>query len=123
MGMKTILIGLLFSLSFMSSVTAATLVCSGKIDRLSYHSPNKFMLKLSSMNTPVFFCSPDMEWKVGGTSYVTGAETCKTMYSTFLAIKMTDKSITSMYFDGDQVPSSCNSWESWRQANIRHYSM
>lgn len=104
-------------------LSATTIVCSGKVDTLAYHSPNKLMIKLSGMNRPVFFCSPDAEWRVAGTSYVTGPETCKILYSTFLAIKMSEKTVANMYFDGDQVPSDCQSWGSWQQANIRYYQM
>tara|TARA_R110001599_G_scaffold249359_1_gene449223 strand:- start:11562 stop:11957 length:396 start_codon:yes stop_codon:yes gene_type:complete len=98
-----------------------TVVCSGKVDSLSYHSPNKFMVKLESMNRAVFFCDADTNWNVSGTGYVTGPESCKTMYSTFLAAKMAGKQIKSMYFDGADVPVNCSSWESWKSASIRHY--
>jgi hypothetical protein len=102
---------------------ANTVVCQGKVDRLSYHANNKLMIKLDSMNQPVFFCSPDTEWSVSGTSYVTGPETCKTMYSTFLAAQMSGKTISSMYFDGDDVSASCSEWGTWKAANIRHFAL
>lgn len=76
-------------------VMAGTLVCNGKVKDLSYHANNKLMIKLEGMNVPVFFCSPDSEWSISGTSYITGPEMCKTMYSTFLAAKMSGKTITS----------------------------
>ena len=40
------------------------LVCSGTVTKLAYHANNKLMLQLSSMDNPVFFCSPDAEWAV-----------------------------------------------------------
>lgn len=100
---------------------AGTVVCEGKVKVLSYHANNKLMIQLESMNAPVFFCSPDSQWSVSGTSYNTGAESCKIMYSTFLAAQMAGKVIKKMYFDGDQVPASCTSWNSWTEANIRYY--
>lgn len=103
------------------NVVARELICSGEVDTLSYHTDSQLMIKLSSMNTPVFFCSPDNQWVVNGTAYKTSPQACQTMYSTFLAAKMAGKPVTNMYFDGDQVPGSCNGWSSWAKANIRHY--
>ncbi|MBQ4890692.1 hypothetical protein J8L86_12600 [Shewanella sp. MMG014] len=121
--MKHKLILSVFFASCSLPLSGATLVCSGKVETLSYHAPNKLMIQLSDMNRPVFFCNPDAEWKVTGTSYITGPDTCKTLYATFLAIKMSDKVVESMYFDGAQVPSDCQSWESWNYANIRHFKI
>ncbi len=106
-------------LSFFTN--AETISCGGKITVLAYHSPDKFMLQLSSMNAPVFFCSPQNNWSVPGTQYTTGPETCKALYSTFLAAKVSGQTIESMYFDGDDVPKSCNSWVQWSNANIRYF--
>jgi len=103
--------------------SANTIVCQGKVERLAYHANNRLMIKLESMNQPVFFCSPDSEWVVTGTSHKTGPETCKTMYSTFLAAQMSGKTISSMYFDGDDVPASCSEWGTWKVANIRHFAL
>ena len=101
---------------------ASGLYCSGTVDKLSYHSPNKFMIKLNTMNTPVFFCNPSGTWTVSGaTTYETSKESCNTMYSTFLAAKMSGKVISNMVFDGDGVPNDCGSWSTWQSANIRHY--
>lgn len=100
---------------------AATLVCSGKVEALSFHANNRLMIKLSGMNVPVFFCSPESEWIVAGTAFKTGPETCKALYSTFLAAKVAGETIKNMYFDGDQVPAACNAWASWQSANIRHF--
>ena len=104
-----------------ASASAGQVVCAGTVEVLSYHADGVFMIKLSSMNKPVFFCAPDREWVVAGTPYKTGPEACKMMYATFLAAKSTGKPIDNMYFDGDQVPSSCSGWADWREANIRHY--
>ncbi|WP_372627601.1 hypothetical protein [Arsukibacterium sp.] len=106
---------------FSHSVTANGLVCAGEVETLSYHADSQLMIKLSSMNTPVFFCSPDNQWVVNGTAYKTSPQACQAMYSTFLAAKMAGKPVANMYFDGDQVPASCNGWSSWAKANIRHY--
>lgn len=80
------------------------------------------MLKLSSMDNPVFVCNADAEWSVTGTPYTTGPNSCKAMYSTFLTAKATGQAISGMYFDGDDVPTACNSWGTWKSANIRYYS-
>ncbi|MGP0171777.1 hypothetical protein ACSVIJ_07825 [Pseudomonas sp. NCHU5208] len=104
-----------------SSSYSASLVCSGKVEALSYHANNQFMIKLSSMNVPVFFCSPEREWVVAGTGYKTGAETCKAFYSTFLAARMSGEPINNLFFDGDQVPAACDAWSNWQSANIRHF--
>lgn len=104
-----------------SPAYAATLICGGKVEALSYHASNKLMIKLSSMNAPVFFCSPEHEWTVTGTAFKTGPETCKAFYATFLAAKVAGDTIKNMYFDGDQVPAACDAWSSWQSANIRHF--
>lgn len=108
---------------FSVNVSAATVICSGTVEELAYHSPNSFMVRLSSMNKPVFFCNPDSEFTVSGTTYVTGPESCKALYSTFLSAKMAQKTISSMYFDGDQVPASCSEWGNWKRANIRYFTL
>jgi len=110
----------LFSLAASTSY-AGTVVCAGTVDVLSYHANGSFMVQLSSMNTPVFFCSADAEWLVAGTTFKTGPEACKMIYSTLLAAKSTGKAIANVYFDGDQVPGSCNTWGDWKAANIRHF--
>lgn len=115
--------GVLSLAVLISSATsyANTVVCEGEIDELAYHGTDRFMLKLSSMNRAVFFCSPDSTWVVSGSGYRTGPNSCQTMYSTFLAAKLAGKRLESVYFDGDQVPSSCNSWGEWSMANIRYF--
>lgn len=118
---KTCLTVLLLSLGS-ASVSAGSIICSGKVEELSYHADNRFMIRLEDMNLSVFFCSPDAEWTVEGTSNTTGPETCKTLYSTFLAAKMSGQPINALYLDGDDVPSSCNGWAHWKSANIRHFN-
>ncbi|WP_072680854.1 hypothetical protein [Arcobacter sp. LA11] len=117
---KIIVVSIVFFHSLVA--VAGTVVCSGKVEVLAYHANDKLMIKLDSMNHNVFFCSPDSKWSVLGTSHTTSPNTCKTMYSTFLAAKISGKTIKDMYFDGDDVPSSCNKWEAWKKANIRYYS-
>ncbi len=110
-------------LAVASTAQAGTVVCSGKVAALSYHSPDNFMVQLDSMNKPVFFCSPDRLWTVSGTTYTTGPETCKTMYSTFLSAQMAGKRIESLYLDGDGTPATCDSFPNWANYNVRHYSI
>lgn len=110
-------------LAVSSAAQAGTIVCSGKVAALSYHSPDKMMVRLEGMNTAVFFCSPDKLWSVPGTPYTTGPETCKTMYSTFLSAQMAGKRIESLYLDGDGTPATCDSFPNWASYNVRHYSL
>ncbi len=64
------------------------------------------------MNTAVFFCSTESRWSVPGTSHTTGPETCKTLYSVFLAAQLAGKSLDTVYFDGDNTPTHCNGFSS-----------
>jgi hypothetical protein len=102
---------------------AATSICNGTVKMLSYHADNSFMIQLSGMNDAVLFCDPQQVWRVTGTPYTTGPETCKMMYSTFLAAKMAGKTITNMYLDGDNANGSCNNFVAWARVNIRHYQL
>jgi len=99
---------------------AGTVVCSGTVVVLAYHANNNLMVRLSSMNAPVFFCNPDSNWTVTGTGYTTGPQTCKALYAIFLAAKLTGASFSAVYFDGDSVPAACNAWGPWLSANIRY---
>lgn len=101
---------------------AASLTCIGTVEQLAYHGQGRFMMKLSSMNTPVFFCSSDQEWTVNGTGYKTSVSACKMMYSTFLAAKATKEPMDYVHFDGDDVPSDCNSFKSWANVSIRYFN-
>lgn len=112
--------GLLLGLHF-SSLDAGTIVCSGTVDQLSYHASNQVLVKLSSMNKAAMVCNTDAVWQVPGTSYQTSPGACKTLYSTFLTARTTGEPLQSVYFDGDQVPATCDSWESWRRVNIRYF--
>lgn len=103
------------------SALAASLICSGKVLQVAYHSPDRFMLQLDSMNNAVFFCSTNTTWTVTGTTYTTGAETCRSMAGAFLAGKLADRTLTVVY-DGDAVPGSCVSWGAWQPANIRYFA-
>jgi len=116
---------LTFSLLYLAALNAysGTLSCKGTVDEIAYHGVNKFMIKLSSMNKPVFFCNPETTWTVSGTSYSTGPETCKMLYSMFLTAKSTKAQIDHIHFDGDEVPASCDGWASWAKANIRYVNM
>ncbi len=106
-----------------ASVTQAALVCNGTISELAFHSPGQIMIKLSTMDNLVTFCSVDNNWAPAGAGYSTSVESCKAMYSAFLAARVSEKNITNMYFDGDQVPTACGSWGTGKQANIRHYKI
>jgi len=101
---------------------AGTVICSGTVDMLAYHAPDSMMVRLSSMNAPVTFCKPGQDFSVPGSNYVIDADTCKSIYSSFLSAKMSGKPIQTMYFDGDDVPASCDQWGSWKYAVIRYFT-
>jgi hypothetical protein len=123
MKLRILISVLMISALYSEAAITGTITCEGKVKTLAYHANNQLMIQLESMNAPVFFCSPDSEWSVSGTVYVTGPDSCKTMYSTFLAAQMSGKVIKSMYFDGDQTPASCSGWGNWSRANIRFYRL
>jgi len=117
--MKKILLScaLLYSIN----ASAGSLVCSGTVDTIAYHGNDKLMVKLSSMNHPVFFCNPNQEWSVAGASgRVMGAETCKAVFSMFLSARATQEPIARVHFDGDNVPTSCSNFASWQDVYIRY---
>ena len=64
----------------------------------------------------------DVKYVVPGTTYTTSAETCRMMVGLFMAGKLADRSIAVMYFDGDAMPASCNTWSAWQSANIRYFT-
>ncbi|MCJ8273994.1 MAG: hypothetical protein MJK04_31920 [Psychrosphaera sp.] len=118
---KKICLGLTLAGLCSTQALAGEIICGGTVESLAYHTTDSFMIKLSSMNTPVYFCNPQKIWTVSGTTGETGPETCKMMYSTFLAAKTMKTSFAGIYFDGDEVPTSCDKWESWKPANIRYF--
>ena len=103
------------------NANAGTLTCVGTVEKLAFHSPGRLMLKLSSMNTPVFICSTDAEWIVPGSGYSTTTAACKALYATFLAARTTGGTLDYIHFDGDQVPASCATWPGWANANVRYF--
>jgi len=117
--MKKILLScaLLYSIN----ASAGSLACSGTVDTVAYHANDRLMVKLSSMNTPVFFCNPNQEWSVAGASgKVMNAETCKAVFSMFLSARATREHITRVDFDGDNVPTSCSNFANWQAVYIRY---
>jgi hypothetical protein len=115
-------VALAFSALFCSASFAGSVTCSGTVEAISFHASNTFMVRLSSMNTTVFFCSPDSTFSVVGTTYTTGPETCKALVALFIAARESGRTIQALYFDGDSVPATCDGWSNWSSANIRHFS-
>jgi len=114
-------LGLACALLASTNIYAGTLVCTGTVDSVAYHGNDKLMIKLSSMNTPVFFCNPNQAWTApGATGRVMNGETCKVVFSMFLTAKATGESISRVHFDGDNVPTSCNGFSSWTDVFIRY---
>ncbi|NQY35761.1 MAG: hypothetical protein HRT37_12485 [Alteromonadaceae bacterium] len=112
---------LLFSFFFSSLSFGGTIQCGGTVEKLGLHASDKILLKLSSMNAKVFICSTNSEWTVSGTGHKTSAETCKAMLSMLMHAKATKADMGSVWFDGDDVPESCDSWGNWKNTNIRHF--
>ena len=110
----------LASLFACSNVFAGSLICSGTVDSVAYHGNDKLMVKLSSMNTNVFFCNPNAEWRVAGAEgRVMNSETCKSVFSMFLAARASKEFISVVHFDGDNVPSTCTGFENFKDVFIR----
>lgn len=117
--MKRIFLILVTFATFASS--AGSLVCSGTVESVAYHSNNKLMVKLSSMNTPVFFCSTNSNWTITGAEGRTmSPESCQVIFSVFLTAKTTKEPLTRVHFDGNDVPDSCSEFENWKSAFIRY---
>ena len=117
--------GILLLAGFVANVNAATIVCSGTVEALSFHASNTgglLMIRLSSMNTPVYFCDPENAWSAPGSGYAVSPATCRALYATFLSARVSGTPISGMYFDGDSAPADCNAWGGWQSANIRHYT-
>ena len=113
-------------MSFVSStafnVQAATVVCSGTVEQISYHQPGVLYVRLSNMNVPVAICSLNTEWvQPGSMSGTTPVESCKAIFAALLAAKHAGTHIGMMYFDGDQVPATCGAFASWTKANVRYF--
>lgn len=118
------LVRLLLIVSFLvgGSARAATVVCGGSISALAYHQPGYVLLQLSSMNVPVMICSMDQEWIVPGTaSGNTSPASCRAIYASLLSAKASGAHIRSLYIDGTDVPTSCNSFGNWTRVNVRYF--
>jgi hypothetical protein len=106
-----------------TSTLAGELTCGGTVETLGYHANDVFIIKLSSMNTPVIFCNSTQTWSVPGTDKTTSPESCRMLYSTFLSAQAMKKSIDGMLFDGAAVPTDCNNWPAWAHTNIRYFTL
>lgn len=105
-----------------ASANAGNVVCNGLVEALAYHQPGNLMLRLSSMNLPVFICSTDVVWSPAGSlAGSTSPAARKTLYATFLAAKLARTPINNLYLDGDQVPASCTAFEAWATVNVRYF--
>ena len=111
-------------LAFAVPTQAATVVCSGTIDTLQFDATSTgsgyFSIKLGTMNVAVYFCDPTNSFSAPG-GYAISPEACRALYATVLAAKVSGIPVTNMYFDGTEVPATCDGWVQWQSANIRHY--
>lgn len=108
---------------FCSNAFASGLTCGGQVQTIAYHTGVGYMLKLTSMNTPVFICDPDGTFTTDGTTNSTGPETCKSLVSTFISAKAMETNVNQVVFDGNNVPADCTSWAGWSYAVIRYIEM
>jgi hypothetical protein len=100
---------------------AATVVCSGTVEQIAYYNPGLIMVRLSSMNNPVFICSTDAPFTEPNAGYATTVQACKVLYAGLLTAKTTNSPIQAMYFDAATVPSTCATWPAWAYAQVRYY--
>jgi hypothetical protein len=77
-------------------------------------------LGTSSAFAATVVCSPEVEWNAPGASYTIPPGDCRAMCSTFLAARLSGLPVNNVYFDGD-VPATCDAWQPWSSANVRHY--
>lgn len=119
---KKIMNGSLALVALLSGVAqAGSLTCSGRVTQVNMHANDTFMLKLDSMDYPVYFCRTNGTFSVSGTQFTTSAETCRTLIALFLTAKVTEKRLSVIYFDGDEVPTACNAFGPWKNVNIRYF--
>lgn len=114
-------LSLIFVLVVSGNSFAGTLQCSGKVEQIGMHANDRIMLRLTSMNTPVFICSTTSSWKPSGSSYSTSPETCKALLSMFLTAKATGVDMGDVWMDGDDATESCSTFGNWKSVNIRHF--
>lgn len=117
--MKKLLLAAALCIS--ANVSAGSLVCAGTVEEVAYHGNDKLMVKLSSMNLPVFFCNPNSQWTVpGAEGRVMNSETCKAVFSMFLAARSSGQPLNRVHFDGDSVPESCTDFTGFSQVFVRY---
>jgi hypothetical protein len=122
--MKGKLVASIFAaVSLMSgAASAGSITCSGTVELISFHAPDRFMVRLSSMDMPVFFCTTNATWSISGAGgFTTSPETCRAFVAMFIAARESGRSFGGIWLDGDDAPASCNAWGSWKSANIRHF--
>ena len=108
-------------LAFSQSVLAGSLVCSGTVEDIAYHSNNKLMVRLSSMNYGVFICDLSTDWVItGAEGRITAPETCQSILSMLLTARSTNQQINRLHLDGDTVPETCGEFTPWSSVFLRY---
>jgi hypothetical protein len=108
--------------TLVSNAHGATVICSGTVDVLAYHQPGRLMVRLSSMNAPVFICNTDVDYAMPGSlAGTTTPSACKAIYASLISAKLTRTPISAMYFDGNDVPTACDSFGNWKSVNVRYF--
>jgi hypothetical protein len=106
--------------SVIHSAQAGTVICEGTVEDLRFHQPGLIGLRLSSMNDFMWICNINEPFNPPGASTIS-TSTCKTIYATLLAAKISKLTVQGVYFDGDQVPSSCSNVQAGGSVFIRHF--
>lgn len=101
---------------------AGTIVCEGTVEDLIMHQPGLIALRLSSMNMPLYICNVSADYRAAGTDNIS-ASTCKVTYAALLAAKYNNATVRLAYFDGDQVPTSCNTVQPGTYIYLRHFAL
>jgi len=106
--LKNLILFLISALSL--SVAAETAICTGKVEKIAYHQPDGFYLKLGGSGI-MKICDP--QTKV----YRTSPESCKLIVSLATTARATDKSL-QIYID-NAPGTSCSSITAWHSADVR----
>ena len=119
--MKKMKLLVLFIAIWAIPAMAGTVVCSGTVLTVAYDTPDRVMLRLSSMDAPVYICSLSSVWSVAGSTNTTDPATCRAFFDMLLSAQALGATVTSMYFDGDSVPAACDQWGAWKTASVRYF--
>lgn len=90
--------------------------CTGTVETIGIHSPDKVILRLSGMNTSVVICNLNQTL---GTVYPVSPQQCKAAYATLLLISTLRKQ-TTVWFDNTTTGTNCSNFAPWEMATARY---